>query len=85
MTAEQKIQDFIRQDTEKMAEILEKYPRQIPIHAIAEWWECKDETIRQALENDSTFGLCYRRAGGLNRVFVVPTGAFTRWYMRIKT
>ena len=84
MTPEQKIQDFIRQDTEKIAEILEKYPRHIPIHVIAEWWGCNDETLRRAMERNSTFGLCYRRDGGANRVFIIPTGAFTRWYMGIK-
>ena len=31
MTAEEKIQDFIRKDSEKMAAIIEKYPKQIPI------------------------------------------------------
>ena len=84
MTAEQKIRDFIREDTEKAAEIIEKYPRQIPISVIAEWWGCKEDSVRRALEEHSTFGLGFRQAGKLNRGFVVPTGAFMRWYLRIK-
>ncbi len=37
MTAEETIKTFIQSDTEKMAEIIEKYPRQIPVHVIADW------------------------------------------------
>lgn len=83
MTAEETIKDFIKSDTEKMAEIIKQYPRQIPIHVISEWWGCDDDSVRRALEQSSVFGIGFRQAGKLNRGFVVPTGAFARWYLRI--
>lgn len=84
MTAEEKIEDFIKSDTEKLAEILGKHPRQIPIQVLSDWWGCDDDSVRRALEQSSVFGLGFRQAGKLNRGFVVPTGAFLRWYLRIE-
>lgn len=81
--AEKIISNFIHDDTEKAAEIIEKYPRQIPIKVIAEWWGCAEDSVRRALEQSSVFGLGFRQAGKCSRAFVVPTGAFMRWYLRI--
>lgn len=85
MTAEEKIRDFIRKDSEKMAAIIEKYPKQIPISVIADLWGCKEESIRRAVEEHGMFGIEFRQPGKLNRGFVIPTAAFTRWYMGIKS
>lgn len=76
MTPEEKIKDFIKSDTEKLAEILDKHPRQIPVHVLSDWWGCDDDSMRRALEQSSVFGLGFRQAGKLNRGFVVPTGKF---------
>lgn len=83
MSAKDKIDVFIKSDTEKVAEIIEKYPRQIPVQVIAEWWGCDDDSVRRALEQSSVFGIGFRQAGKTNRAFVIPTGAFMRWYLRI--
>lgn len=83
MSAQEKIDVFMRSDTEKVAEIIEKYPKQIPVHAISEWWGCDDDSVRRALEQSSVFGIGFRQAGKMNRAFVIPTGAFMRWYLRI--
>lgn len=81
MTSEEKVKAFIESDTEKVAEILDKYPRQVPVPVIAEWWGCDEDSVRRALEEHSVFGLGFRQAGKLNRGFVVPTGKFVRWYL----
>ena len=83
MNAQDKINDFLSSDTEKVAEIIEKYPKQIPVQVVAEWWGCSDDSVRRALEQSSVFGFGFRQAGKVNRAFVIPTGAFIRWYLRI--
>ncbi len=84
MTAEEKIKDFLKSDTEKVAEILDNHPQQIPVQVLSDWWGCDADSVRRALEQSSVFGIGFRQAGKLNRGFVVPTGAFLRWYLRIE-
>ena len=75
------IQDFLDKDTEKLAEIVKRYPRQIPIPVISEWWGCDEDTLRTSLQEQGLLGIAERKPGKLNRGFVVPTGHFVRWYM----
>lgn len=81
MTAEQKITDFLAADTERLAEIIEKYPMQIPVPVLAELFGCHQDTLRNALQEQGLLGIAERRPGKLNRGFVVPTAHFVRWYM----
>lgn len=75
------VQEFLAKDTEKLAEIIQKYPQQIPVPVIAEWWGCGEDTVRTALHEQGLLGIAERKPGRLNRGFVVPTGHFVRWYM----
>ena len=75
------IQNFIAEDTKKLAEIIERYPQQTPVPVIAEWWGCDENTLRTALQEQGLLGIAERKPGKLNRGFVVPTGHFVRWYM----
>jgi hypothetical protein len=81
MSAQEKINDFLQADTEKLAEIIEKYPMQIPVPVIAELFGCHQDTLRNALQEQGLLGIAERKAGKLNRGFVVPTAHFVRWYM----
>ncbi len=81
MTPEQKITAFLADDTAKLAEIIEKYPMQIPVPIIAELFGCTQDTLRNALQEQGLLGIAERRPGKLNRGFVVPTAHFVRWYM----
>jgi hypothetical protein len=81
MTAEQKITEFLAADTERLAEIIEKYPMQIPVPVLAELFGCHQDTLRNALQEQGLLGIAERRPGKLNRGFVVPTAHFVRWYM----
>ena len=80
-TAQTVIQEFIDQDTEWLAEMVEKYPRQIPIPILAEKFGCDENTIRENLESKGLLGISERKPGKVNRGFVVPTAHFVRWYM----
>ena len=83
MKAEEKIQSFLEQDNEKISEIIEKYPRQIPVAVVADLFGCHADSVRRALEQSSVFGLGFRQSGKLNRAFVIPTGVFVRWYLGV--
>lgn len=81
MTPDQKITEFLAADTERLAEIIEKYPLQIPVPVLAELFGCHQDTLRNALQEQGLLGIAERRPGKLNRGFVVPTAHFVRWYM----
>ena len=81
MTAKEKIDRFLDEDMEKLSEIIEKYPFQIPIAVVAELFGCQKETLSMAIEEQGLLGICERRPGKLNRGFVIPTAHFLRWYM----
>lgn len=75
------IKEYLNNDTEKLSEIIQKHPQQIPVPVIAEWWGCNVDTLRTALQEQGLLGIAERKPGKLNRGFVVPTGHFVRWYM----
>lgn len=78
------LRDFMQNDTKKVTELINQYPYQIPVQAIAEWWKCDADSIRRSLEQSSVFGIGFRQAGKLNRAFVIPTGKFVRWYLGMR-
>lgn len=76
----EKLEEFIQQDTEKLAEIVENYPFQIPVKVICDWWHCSEDSLRNALKQQGLLGIAQQRPGKLNAGFVIPTGHFVRWY-----
>ena len=81
MTALEKIAEYLSKDTERLAEIIEKHPQQVPVPVIADWWGCDENSLRDALQQQGLLGIAQRKPGKLNRGFVVPTGHLVRWYM----
>lgn len=51
------LRDFMQNDTNKVTELINQYPYQIPVQAIAEWWKCDADSIRRALEQSSVLEL----------------------------
>lgn len=80
MTAEERLKEYLRKDTEKLAEIVEEHPFQIPVKAIAEWWHCSEDSVRNAIIQHGYLGIAQKRPGKVNAGFVIPTGHFVRWY-----
>ena len=75
------IAEFIKAGNAKLEELIEKYPRQLPVPVVAELLGSSENNIRQAVE-DSEIGLSWRKAGKLKRGFCIPTGLFIRWYTK---
>lgn len=80
MTSTEKIKDFLEQDTNKLAEIVEEHPFQIPVKVIAEWWHCSEDSVRNAIVQHGFLGIAQKRPGKMNAGFVIPTGHFVRWW-----
>ena len=74
---------LLKAEREWLNEIIEKYPRQIPIQPIAEHWGCDPASVRAAIEQDATFGVYWRKTGGVNRKYLIPTGLFIQWYCKV--
>ena len=81
MTATEKISEFRSGDTQKLAEIVENHPFQIPVPVIADWWHCSEDSVRNALKQQGFLGIAQKQPGKVNTGFVVPTGHFVRWYV----
>lgn len=77
------IKSYMEQDTEKVAALIAAYPQNIPVHALAEFLNCTQTSVRSMLETTNSFGIAWRQAGSVNRGFLVPTAVFVRWYLRM--
>lgn len=80
MTSTEKIKGFLGADTDKLAEIVEAHPFQIPVKVITEWWHCSEDSVRNAIMQHGILGIAQRQPGKVNAGFVIPTGHFVRWY-----
>lgn len=78
-----KINEFLKADRERMAVLVEQYPENIPVSKAAEFLSADDASIRAAIENDC-FGLSWRKAGSLRHGYLIPTAQFVRWYLLFK-
>lgn len=77
------IKSYMEQDTEKVAALIEAYPQNIPVHVLAEFLHCTQNSVRSMLETTNSFGIAWRQAGSVNRAFLIPTAVFVRWYLRM--
>ncbi len=81
---EDKLSEFIKSEREWLNSIIEQYPCQIPVKALSEHWGCQPDSIRAAIEQDSNFGVFWRKDGKTNKAYLIPTGFFVQWYCRVK-
>ena len=80
MSGTDRIKDYLEKDSNKLADIIEEYPFQIPVKVIAEWWHCSGDSIRNALIQHGLLGIAQKQPGKVNAGFVIPTGHFVRWW-----
>lgn len=78
------LSNFLTAEREWLNNIIEQYPRQIPIAPIAEHWGCAEASVRAAIEQDAAFGVYWRKTGKANHAYLVPTGLFIQWYCKVK-
>ena len=77
------IDDFMQKDKEWLDGIVQQYPQNIPIAALAEHFGCAVETVRAIVEAGG-FGFAWRKPGRANHAYLIPTAQFVRVYGNIR-
>lgn len=75
---------FLEAEREWINSIIETYPQQIPVNPIAEHWGCEASSVRAAIEQSPTFGVFWKKVGGVNKKYLIPTGLFVLWYCKVR-
>lgn len=76
------IKTFLEADTQKLEQIIERYPRQIPAKIVAELMGVSPENLRQAV-SEGELGISWRKPGKLTGGNCIPTAKFVRWWLNI--
>ena len=77
-----KINDFLSQDNDKLADLIENNPVNVPVSSAAEFLGADVASVRAAIENNC-FGAAWRKAGSTRSAYYIPTGQFVRWYLNL--
>ena len=77
-----KINDFLSQDNDRLADLIENNPVNVPVSSAAEFLGADVASIRAAIENDC-FGASWRKIGSTRNAYFIPTGQFVRWYLNL--
>ena len=77
-----KINDFLSSDNERLAVLIENNPVNVPVSSAAEFLGADVASIRAAIENDC-FGASWRKIGSTRSAYFIPTGQFVRWYLNL--
>lgn len=73
------IEEFIAEDKARIEEIINKYPRQIPVPVVADLLGTNQSSLRAAIESGA-LGLAWRKTGKLNKGYCIPTAKFVYWW-----
>lgn len=80
MTATERINQHLGSDLERLADLMDKYPFNIPNKAAAEFLHISEQAYRAFLETGKA-GMAWRQEGKLNKAYDTPTCKFARWYL----
>ena len=79
----EKIAEFLLQDNDHLAKLIDDYPVTIPVSCAAEFLGADVASVRAAIENN-VFGASWRKSGSTRHGYYIPTAQFVRWYLNIK-
>ena len=77
-----KINDFLSSDNERLAVLIENNPVNVPVSSAAEFLGADVASVRAAIENNC-FGASWRKIGSTRSAYFIPTGQFVRWYLNL--
>lgn len=77
-----KINDFIHQDNEKIDRLIENFPVNLPVSAVADFLSMDVSSVRAVIEN-GVVGLAWKKSGRANHGYYIPTAQFVRWYLKM--
>lgn len=73
--------EIIRRQLEELENLVEQYPRKIPLSEAAKFLDMNEEGLKAALmRGNAPFGFAYQKNDGAYRVMVIPTVTFYLWY-----
>ena len=73
--------EIIRQQLERLEDLVKQYPRKIPLSVAAGFLDMNEEGLKAALmRGNAPFGFAYQKTDGAYRVMVIPTVTFYLWY-----
>lgn len=76
------ITEYLSNDNEKIDRLIENFPVNLPVSAVADFLSMDVASVRAAIEN-GVIGLAWRKQGKANHGYFVPTAQFIRWYLQI--
>lgn len=84
MTALEKINAYLDSDLEKVAKIIDEYPRTMPTKVFAEMLGCHIDTAKAIIQSNPLLGAVERKPGKVNKGYIIPTAQAVRWYLLIQ-
>lgn len=76
------ITEYLSNDNAKIDRLIENFPVNLPVSAVADFLSMDVASVRAAIEN-GVIGLAWRKQGKANHGYFVPTAQFIRWYLQI--
>lgn len=74
------ISQFLLQDNERLGQLIEENPVNIPVNSVADFLGADSASVRATIENN-TFGASWKKVGSTRHAYFVPTAQFVRWYL----
>ena len=78
-----KINEFLSADNTKIDRLIDNFPINLPVSAVADFLAVDVASVRAAIENGNAFGLAWKKSGKANHGYFVPTAQFVRWYLHM--
>lgn len=77
-----KINLLLSEDNEKIDRLIDTFPVNLPVSAIADFLSMDPASVRAAIENNA-FGISWKKPGNARHAYFVPTTQFVRWYLNM--
>lgn len=82
MNISSKVNEFLYADNEKIDRLIENFPVNLPVSAIADFLCMDVASVRAVIEN-GIVGAAWKKQGRANHGYYIPTAQFVRWYLHI--
>ena len=77
-----KINEFLSADNAKIDRLIENFPVNLPVSAVADFLSMDVSSVRAVIEN-GVVGLAWKKSGRSNHGYYIPTAQFVRWYLKM--
>jgi len=77
-----KINDLLSEDNQKIDRLIDTFPCNLPVSAIADFLSMDPASVRAAIDSN-VFGIAWKKPGSARRAYYIPTTQFIRWYLNM--